>query len=64
MTRPKARAKNDYWNEALEAAAKVAEYHHEYHCENRDGDYRNCGLAIAVGIRDLKKSEVRPDDQR
>lgn len=42
-------------SEGLEQAAKVAEYHHANHCENRDTDYRNCGSAIATGIRDLKE---------
>lgn len=40
----------------LEEAAQIADYHHENHCTNNDHQYRNCGMAIATGIRDLLKA--------
>jgi hypothetical protein len=51
---PREATPDDLRNAALEEAATIAEYHHANHCENGDGGYRNCGTAIATGIRDLK----------
>lgn len=45
---------------ALEQAAQLAEYHHANHADNRDDSYRNCGTAIATGIRNLKGSRFPP----